>query len=185
MCETLYINILIGAFTILGVIIGSSLDFLKERWKTKQEIKRSFLSPLSFRIHNLYIDIKTFKTYSPKEAVYLVKKIVTEISMIQEILEPNVHVLPQHLYFDLNYCLKVVGYISELFINTVEPLKKISKDEKEVFKITVQKFNVLENMISNFVAYTYLKAKGMKTKEYNKSLLTEEIIQKLVGKPQF
>ncbi|MBS7615341.1 hypothetical protein KEJ18_06405 [Candidatus Bathyarchaeota archaeon] len=97
MSESLLINVLIGLFTILGVLVGSILEFLRERWKIKNEIVKTFLSPLSYKLETLTFKLKFFRVAPPTEARWRANEIIEEISYIRKILEPNIRNLPRQL----------------------------------------------------------------------------------------
>jgi len=155
----LSIAVLTGVFTIIGIVVGgvlgSVLEYLREKSrytreiekdkkKTEEENKRSYLSPLLFQLTrtvNLTGSVLSVETLSEsKEGFLNVERLYEEIKEIKELMKNNMHVLP----FTMNTSLIFYVGALESFADFVRNMKDSIRKASEKMRKTIPK-EFLEN----------------------------------------
>lgn len=144
----IYLTLTTGILTLSGVIVGTLLEYLRERWKFSKEQEekkriaiedrnKKFLSPLLFHLNELTFWPNLDLARDSKELTRFIETLnrkCKSLEIIDELLKENLHNLPLSLYFDflhLKGSLTVFYEMLDCFRESVAKIKMKNVDEED------------------------------------------------------
>jgi len=136
----IYLTLTAGLLTLSGVIIGTLLEHLRERWKFHKEQEerertavedrnKNFLSPLMFHLDELtfWPNLDLARDYEELSGcIETLNRNRKSLDMINELLKKNLQNLPLNLYLDI---LRLKGNLT-IFYSVIDDFReKVSKIE--------------------------------------------------------